>query len=265
MINQKFLPLKSPKDIANMLKKVFLKYNSYNYILVHAIEKFSFGKVIIYSCLLFLFFSFRISAQERQDNAWKAVFLDYSLSTSSTLRLETHLRTRQFFSENDQYLIRPSVNYKIGKYSALVIGYTFLSTNTPIYRTLENNLWQQFNFSIPVKRSTHFGWIRLEQRWQTQNNVKKYGSRVRFRTGFQFPITRSQKLFVPNLVLFNEVFLNIVDNFPYEFNQNWTFMGFQRKFGKKLNLITGFQRITLNKGKFYLHKNIWSSTLFYRL
>ena len=118
MINQKFLPLKPHEDIANTLKKVLLKYKLYNYILVHAIDKFSFGKSIIYSCLLFLFFSFRISAQERQDNAWKAVFLDYSLSTSSTLRLETHLRTRQFFSENDQYLIRPSVNYKIGKYSA---------------------------------------------------------------------------------------------------------------------------------------------------
>ena len=81
-----------------MVKKVLLKYNPYNYILVHAIDKFSFGKAIIYSCFIVLiFFSFRINAQERQDNAWKAVFLDYSLSTSSTLRLETHLRTRQFF------------------------------------------------------------------------------------------------------------------------------------------------------------------------
>ena len=76
--------------------------------------------------------------------------------------------------------------------------------------------------------------IRTKLTWQTQNNVKQYGSRIRFRTGFQFPITRSQKLFVPNLVLFNEVFLNIVDNFPYEFNQNWTFTGFQRKFERSL-------------------------------
>ena len=125
-------------------------------------------KYIFLFSLFFLTAALQLKAQERQDNVWKAVFMDYSLSNSSTLRLETHVRTRQFLPENDQYLVRPSISFKVGKFAAVTAGYTFLSTNTPIDRTLENNLWQQFNFSIPVKRSSYFGWIRLEQRWQSK-------------------------------------------------------------------------------------------------
>jgi len=222
-------------------------------------------KYIFLFPLFFLTAALQLKAQERQDNVWKAVFMDYSLSNSSTLRLETHVRTRQFLAENDQYLVRPSVSFKVGKLAAVAAGYTFLSTNTPIDRTLENNLWQQFNFSIPVKRSSYFGWIRLEQRWQSKNNVQNYGARIRFRTGFQFPITAEGASFAPKLVVFNEVFLKIKTGFPYEFNQNWTFIGFQNKLGNQLRLLTGFQRITVDKGASYLHKNVWSSILFYRL
>ena len=204
-------------------------------------------------------------SQERQDNAWKALFVDYSLTNSRTLRLESHLRTRQFFAENDQYLLRPSISFKLSKHTAFTTGVTFLSTNTPIYRTFENNIWQQFNFSFPVRKMGYFGWIRLEQRWQNKNDVSSYGARIRFRMGFQYPLSAIPKPSTTKLVIFNEVFMNIQDYFPYEFNQNWTFFGFQKRFSKHLNLLTGFQRNTLPKGTTYLHKNIWSSILFYKI
>ena len=133
------------------------------------------------------------------------------------------------------------------------------------HRTIENNLWQQFSFLLPIKRSRYFGWIRLEQRWQSKNNENSYGVRIRFRTGFQFPLGKGKKTFSPQLVVFNEVFLHLKDNFPYEFNQNWTFFGFQQKINNKLRLLTGFQRNTIAKGNTFLHKNIWSSLLFYKL
>ena len=224
-------------------------------------------KKILYSFtfILFSLVSWKSSAQERQDNAWKALFTDYSLSSSSTLRLETHVRTRQFFAENDQYLVRPSISFKLGNNTAFTTGYTLISTNTPQHRTIENNLWQQFSFSLPIKRSSYFGWIRLEQRWQSKNNENSYGARIRFRTGFQFPLGKGEKTFSPQLVVFNEVFMHFQDNFPYEFNQNWTFFGFQQKISNKMRLLTGFQRNTIAKGDNYLHKNIWSSLLFYKL
>lgn len=226
-----------------------------------------FMKKLLYPFVFsFLFMLPLISVgQERQDNAWKALFTDYSLTTSTTLRLETHLRTRRFFAENDQYLVRPSISFKLSQNTAFTAGVTYLSSNTPVDRTLENNIWQQFNFSIPIKRSRYFGWIRLEQRWQKKGDTSNYGARLRFRTGFQFPLLKKEGAFFPKLVVFNEVFMTIQDGFPYRFNQNWTFFGFQQRFSKQLQLLTGFQRNTIAKENTFLHKNIWSSILFYKL
>ena len=72
-----------------------------------------------------------IRAQEREDNAWKAIFTDYSLTASAPLRLETHVRTRRFFTENDQYLIRPSIQLKWTKNAAITAGVTYIDSNTP--------------------------------------------------------------------------------------------------------------------------------------
>lgn len=213
-----------------------------------------------------LFLTVTVSfAQERQDNAWKALFTDYSLNSSSTLRLETHVRTRRFFTENDQYLIRPSISFKLSKNSGLTAGVTYIDSNSPQTRTIENNLWQQFSFSLPIKRSRYFGWIRLEQRWQKKNRSTSYGSRIRFRTGFQFPLTKVEAKFKPELVIFNEVFMLIEDNLPYRFNQNWTFFGFQHNVSPSLRILTGFQRNSIAKGDAFLHKNIWSTLAFYKL
>lgn len=204
-------------------------------------------------------------SQERQDNAWKAIFVDYSLTNSRTLRLESHVRTRQFFAENDQYLLRPSIRFKLSKHTAFTTGVTFLSSNTPEYRTYENNIWQQFSFSFPIKKIGYFGWIRLEQRWQNKNDVGNYGARIRFRMGFQYPLSVMSSPSSTKVILFNEVFMNIQDYFPYAFNQNWTFIGFQKQFSKHLTILSGFQRNTIPKGTFYLHKNSWSSILFYTI
>ena len=215
---------------------------------------------------LFIISTNVLKSQEKQGNAWKALFSDYSLTSSKTIRLETHIRTKRFIAENDQYLIRPSIIFKINKYSNFSAGVTFLSTNMPENRLLENNIWQQFNFVFPVKRSKYFGWIRLEQRWKKRGGVaEEFGSRIRFRSGFEFPLTNEIGNFSPNFVVFNEVFLLIEKNFPYQYNQNWTFIGFQQKISSKLNLLTGFQRNSIDKGGSFTHKNIWSSILFYRL
>ncbi len=83
-------------------------------------------------------------SQERQDNAWKALFVDYSLTNSRTLRLENHVRTRQFFAENDQYLLRPSISFKLSKHTAFTTGVTFFLPIHPFTERLKiifgNNL-----------------------------------------------------------------------------------------------------------------------------
>jgi len=218
--------------------------------------------------ITFLFFLFiaNTKGQEIQSNAWKALFSDYSITSSRTLRLETHVRTKRFMTENDQYLIRPSLIYKLNSFSNFNIGVTRVSTNISDGRLIENNIWQQFNYIFPVKKIKHFGWIRLEQRWQKKNgSANKFGSRIRFRSGFDIPISNSLKPNPTSLIIFNEVFLIVEKNFPYTYNQNWTFIGFQKKISKKLVLFSGFQRNSIKKTDFFVHKNIWSSILFYKI
>lgn len=206
-----------------------------------------------------------IRAQEREDNAWKAIFTDYSLTASTTLRLETHVRTRRFFTENDQYLIRPSIQLKWTKNAAITAGVTYIDSNTPLNRTIENNLWQQFSFSFPINRNACFGWIRLEERWDRKNRLTNYNTRIRFRTGLQFPLRRQTKGFAPHLIVFNEIFMILERGFPYRLNQNWTTIGFRQKISHNMRFFSGFQRATVSKKEAFLHKNIWSTTLFYHL
>ena len=216
--------------------------------------------------ILFLLFLLKLNGQEIQSNAWKALFSDYSLTSSKTFRLETHVRTKRFMTENDQYLIRPSLIYKLNQFSNFNIGVTRVSTNISEGRLIENNIWQQFNFVFPIKKIKHFGWIRLEQRWQKKDGFSnEFGSRIRFRSGFDIPIFNAIKPNPTSFIIFNEVFLLLEKNFPYTYNQNWTFIGFQKRVSKKLLIFSGFQRNSIKKPDFFVHKNIWSSILFYKI
>ena len=82
-------------------------------------------KIII---VLFFLMAIQTQAQESQQyNAWNALFTSYSLTTSSSLLLEKHYRTKSFYSDQDQILVRPSISRKISKNATLSVGYTYIS------------------------------------------------------------------------------------------------------------------------------------------
>jgi hypothetical protein len=221
----------------------------------------------LFLSFLFLLFFGQSFGQEIQTNAWNALFTDYSLSENETIRLETHYRTKDFYSLEDQYLIRPSYTRKINKNVSLSFGVTHLSTQKDNGAVKENNLWQQFGFSFPIKKFKYFGWIRLEERWQKKPLVATtdYGARVRFRTGFEYPLGGKDSTSSTSLLAFNEVFMFAKNGFPVSFNQNWTFIGFQKKISNSLRLITGYQRNTIQSGTGFVEKNIWSTLVFLKL
>lgn len=213
--------------------------------------------------LLFSLPMISLWGQEIQSNAWNAWFTDYSLTSSTTLRLETHYRTRDFYTTRDQILIRPSISFKVAPSASLTGGITHITTNSGNGNTIENNLWQQFGFSFPVQKVKFLGWIRAEQRWINPTNAaQNFAHRIRFRTGFGVPLS-----LVPNteFIAFNEVFMIFKKGFPYSFNQNWTFMGVRKKISPRATLLTGFQRISVNGASNYIHKNVWATFLFFNL
>ena len=59
--------------------------------------------------------------------------------------------------------------------------------------------------------------------------------------------------------------MNFKEGFPYNFNQNWTLLGFEKKLSNRAAIISGFQRTSVNGKKGYINKNIWSTIMFYKL
>ena len=115
----------------------------------------------------------------------------------------------------------------------------------------------------------------MEQRWIkkpiTSDNKfyslkysNDYNTRIRFRAGFEIILVDNVTKNL-NFIVFNEVFMILKNVYPYNFNQNWTFFGFKKRLSTKAVLISGFQRNSIFRGGDYLHKNIWSSILFYKI
>ena len=215
--------------------------------------------------LLFLIQSIPAFSQEIQSNAWNAFFGDFSLTSSTTIRTEIHYRSVNFYSNTDQILFRPQIRFKIVPGASLTAGYTYVSTNAIQGNTVENNTWQQFGFILPLKKLRFFGWIRAEQRFiKIPGEKTSFGHRIRFRSGFGIPLLEIKRKKI-ELIVFNEVFMNFKEGFPYNFNQNWTLLGFEKKLSNRATLLSGFQRTSVNGKNGYINKNIWSTIIFYKL
>lgn len=215
--------------------------------------------------LLFLIQLIPAISQEIQSNAWNAFFGDFSLTSSTTIRTEIHYRSVNFYSNTDQILFRPQIRFKIVPGASLTAGYTYVSTNAIQGNTVENNTWQQFGFILPLKKLRFFGWIRAEQRFiKIPGEKTSFGHRIRFRSGFGIPLLEIKRKKI-ELIIFNEVFMNFKEGFPYNFNQNWTLLGFEKKLSNRATLLSGFQRTSVNGKNGYINKNIWSTIMFYKL
>lgn len=218
---------------------------------------------------LILFFSVGselvLAQTSPQTQTWKAVFADLALDSVSSIRLETHYRTFDFFGSRAQTIIRPSYTKKISPYIKLSAGYSYLGTTKGEQTLEEHNLWEQVFYSIPLRKAILFGWLRVEQRLMEQMGSEfAYGARARFRMGLRYPLAALAHGKV-DFMTFNEVFLLTEGSLPTTFNQNWTFFGFRIPLAPQATLVSGYQRITAGNGAAVVQKNLWSSILFVRI
>jgi len=221
-----------------------------------------FSKNTFFLLLAFNFLIQNSTAQEQlQQNTWTAVFADYELDSVSNVRLEVHYRTRDFFGGLEQTIIRPSFVRKLNKQISLSGGYSFLGNVIAGETLTENNLWEQVFYSIPLQKTTFFGWIRAEQRWM-ENTIGdiNYEGRLQFRIGVRQPLFNLKNESV-EFMAFDELFMITKDLLPHTFNQNWAFIGLRTRLAPNTVLVSGYQRNTLAKGDNRVHINIWSSIL----
>lgn len=238
-------------------------------------------KIIKGIAFVLLMGSFTIlTAQEydKVNGVWNAAFLDFPLSDKMSLRTELHLRTISYFEIWNQQLFRPQLSYKASKNVSWRGGYTYIKnfdqevTADPRVRT-EHNIWEQVQFTLPLKKASFSTWIRLEHRFQESLPLEQdrslrsfdFSSRIRFRLTYQKRLSKADAKVPLNLVFYNEIFtLMNRSGIPFKFNQNWTFLGTRFKLNNKLSVNTGFQKNTIAKsGNNYLKNRLWNTILFY--
>ena len=232
--------------------------------------------------LLIIIGSLKFSiAQEydRVNGIWNAAFLDFPLSNKLSLRTEVHLRTISYLSFWNQHIFRPQISYKASKNVSWRGGYSYLRnfdqdpTKDPRIRN-EHNIWEQVQFTLPLKKASFSTWIRLEHRFQEELPLKKdeslksfdFSSRIRFRLTFQKLLSQTESKIPVHLVLYNEIFTILSPSgIPFKFNQNWTFLGAIVKLNDKFTINSGFQKNTIAKSSDnYLKNRLWNTILFYK-
>lgn len=237
---------------------------------------------ILFFVIVSLLVSPKLKAQEydKLNAIWNAAFLDVAISDKTSLRTEVHWRTIDFYKLWNQQLFRPQLSYQASKFVSWRGGYTYLKNfdqNTeadPRVRS-EHNIWEQVQFTLPLKKASFSTWIRLEHRFQEELPLQRekslrsfaFSSRIRFRLTYQKTLSKEEAKVPVNLVFFNEIFtLMNPSGIPYKFNQNWTFLGLNIRLSDKLRFLSGFQKNTLAKSSAtYLKKRLWNTILFYRL
>ena len=230
--------------------------------------------------ILSVLFNF-MNAQEydKINGVWNATFLDIPLSDKLNFRTELHFRTISYFGIWDQQLFRPQLSFSVSKNVSWRGGYTYIrnfdqdiSADPRVKK--EHNIWEQVQFTLPLKKSSFSTWIRLEHRFQEQfpqqndgsSQSFDFSSRLRFRLTYQKRLSKADAKTLCNLVIYDEIF-SILNprGIPYKFNQNWTFLGFQLKINDRASLITGFQKNTIAKSQNnYLINRLWNNILFYK-
>ena len=231
---------------------------------------------VIVICFLKLSFA---QEYDKVNGVWNAAFIDFPLSEKISLRTELHLRTISYFSVWNQHLFRPQLSFKATKNVSWRGGYTFLRnfdkdvTKDPRIRN-EHNIWEQVQFTLPLKKASFSTWIRLEHRFQEKLPLKKdktlrsfdFSSRIRFRLTFQKLLSQTDAKTPINLVFYNEIFTLLnPSGIPFKFNQNWTFLGLRVKLNNKLSINSGFQKNTIDKSNDkYLKNRLWNTILFYK-
>lgn len=168
---------------------------------------------------------------------------------------EIHERTGNWFREQGQFLLRPSLDYHMNKNLEFSLGYSFIHVwpYAPYLFPLEkseNNIWQQFLFKMDAGKWKVQNRLRQENRWldhfilENGEYLKSgfdYANRFRYRfiATRDFPMKQNEKKYFINF--WDEIWLNQDKHLrPIDFTRNWFYLGIGFRFSDKMNIQLGY-------------------------
>jgi hypothetical protein len=204
-----------------------------------------------------------IRKQTNNTNAWLIYFGDHKISPKWGVHLEAQLRREDLFSNAQQLLLRPGINYHFSPQTFFSIGYAFVETypygDFPVKSKFpENRLWQQMQIKDQVGKFEMTTRFRLEQRWLKlpvqQDDVFLPGDAVyqnRFRLLARFSMPLKGKIIKEKswyLSTYEEALISFGKHVGYNiFDQNRLYFALGYRMPKLGRLELGYLSQILNK------------------
>jgi hypothetical protein len=202
-------------------------------------------------------FPARADRTDTNGNLWLGYIGDHAFGDSLWgVHLEAQIRWADFGDEEQQYLIRPGINYTISPTVTVSAGYGYVKTypygDLPVdFEFDEHRIWEQL---IWKKNFLGLEWqhrFRLEQRWIEEQDEAgdttnwRGENRFRYMLRTSIPLTADKKLY---LAIWDEVFLNFGGNIAKNhFDQNRAFIGLGRQLSDTTRLEIGFMEQTVQR------------------
>jgi len=217
----------------------------------------------------------------KHSSSWNTFTITSDINAQYAIKSEFHFRRTNFSADWEQFVLRPSIHYKLNKTLTIAFGYSFIENfsysnfSTPIDAT-EHNIWQQLIIKQPFKKFGLTHRIRFEERFmaniiqqteQFSTDGYNYQNRLRYRFITTIPLisfTQQQQL---NLIAYDEVFLNFEKGLlPKSFPQNWIFLGLGFQINSKTQIKSGYHDIYVNKNNHtHIINHIWETTVTYKI
>lgn len=227
------------------------------------------NRLLIFCLALFLPFSLGAQQKEVYTDSWFFAGFRLKLGEHWSVFTEGHIRITHFLKHWEQFIIRPSVSYKLNSTVQFSAGYSFVrsypfTSYMKPFPVNEHNVWEQ------VKLNHHTGIVhfshrfRWEQRFHESfledslHNFHKDGyffsQRIRYRFGIKVPFAK--RFFFKT---FDEIKIRMKGNFEgLDFDKNWIYGGFGYQFPDNITLELGYlhQVIKITPDLYQMHPTL---------
>lgn len=219
---------------------------------------------LITLCLMALLGFSSTAKADRQDSnghLWLGYIGDHPWKDSPWgLHLEAQARWSELGQQEQQYLIRPGINYQLTKQTAFSLGYAHIKSYPygdfpAIHEFPEHRFWQQVSHQATWLGLDWTHRLRLEQRWigemardlEGRWDVENWReeNRLRYMLRATLPLVPSKETY---LFCSNEIFLNFGKQVQgNEFDQNRAFVGIGHKLTPTTRLELGYMEQTIQR------------------
>lgn len=192
----------------------------------------------------------------QQMQAWVSLNTITKFSDHWGIVADAHIRTNDFFKDNNFYFLRGGLTYIPNSIVSFVGGYAhmWLAPSNPDWDTYsdENRIYQQVQFNSKAGKVSVLQRIRNEQRWQEKmvndepSGEIRFTNRIRYLLSFNIPVFKNKK--APSLVLSDEVLVHFGKEVVYNtFDQNRFFVGIKQAVNPKLSFDFGYMNVYQQK------------------